>query len=218
MCLLRSYVICRIAHASWRGLGWRAALALCAVAFFACGMASAQDKGILNPQPLPPLAKPDDPNTPARELFGRKTTPTALPTRSIGFYSKGCLAGAVALPVNGETWQVMRLSRNRNWGHPSLVEFLEQLSEHAARSGWPGLLLGDMSRPRGGPMFNGLSLPKTRFEHSDGVVRQGPDTRQCLRTVRRAVCRAHPYRAKRGFEPHCNRSRISRGFAEGAQR
>jgi len=50
--LFRSYVICSIAHASWRGLGWRAALALCAVAFFACGMASAQDKGILNPQPL----------------------------------------------------------------------------------------------------------------------------------------------------------------------
>ena len=153
--LFRSYVICSIAHAFWHGLGWRAALALCAVAFFACGMASAQDKGILNPQPMPPLAKPDDPHTPARELFGRKTTPTALPTRSIGSYSKGCLAGAVALPINGETWQVMRLSRNRNWGPPSLVEFLERLSEHAARSGWPGLLLGDMSQPRGGPMFNG---------------------------------------------------------------
>jgi DNA-binding transcriptional LysR family regulator len=63
-----------------------------------------------------------------------------------------------------------------------------------------------------------LSLPKTRFEHSDGVVRQGPDTRQCRRTARRAVCRAHPSRAKRGSEPHCNRSRISRGFAEGARR
>src|SRR5262245_4547490 len=50
---------------------------------------------------------------------------------------------------------------------------------------------------------NRLSLPKTRFEHSDGVVRQGPDTRQCRRTVRRAVCRAHPSRAKRGSEPHC---------------
>jgi hypothetical protein len=51
---------------------------------------------------------------------------------------------------------------------------------------------------------------KTRFEHSDGVVRQRPGTRQCRRTVRRAVCRAHPSRAKRGSEPHCNRSRISR--------
>ncbi len=48
------------------------------------------------------------------------------------------------------------------------------------------------------------------IEHSDGVVRQGPDTRQCRRTVRRAVCRAHPSRAKRGFEPHCNRSRCDK--------
>jgi penicillin-insensitive murein DD-endopeptidase len=128
---------------------------LCAVAVFASDMASAQDKGTLNPEPLPPLAKPATPATPARELFARKTTPAALPARSIGFYNKGCVAGAVALPVNGETWQVMRVSRNRNWGHPALVEFIEQLSERAARSGWPGLLLGDMSQPRGGPMFNG---------------------------------------------------------------
>jgi hypothetical protein len=37
-----------------------------------------------------------------------------------------------------------------------------------------------------------LSLLKTRFEHIDGVVRQGLDTRQCLRIVRLAVCRARP--------------------------
>jgi penicillin-insensitive murein endopeptidase len=78
-----------------------------------------------------------------------------MATRTIGFYAKGCLAGAVALPVNGKTWQVMRVSRNRNWGHPRLVEFLERLSERAAKTGWPGLLLGDMSQPRGGPMLTG---------------------------------------------------------------
>ena len=59
------------------------------------------------------------------------------------------------MPINGENWQVMRVSRNRNWGHPALVQFIEGLSERAARSGWPGLLLGDMSQPRGGPMLNG---------------------------------------------------------------
>ena len=75
----------------------------------------AQDPGTLDPKPLPPLANPNDPKLPARELFGRKPDPVAMPSRSIGFYSKGCLAGAVALPINGETWQVMRLSRNRNW-------------------------------------------------------------------------------------------------------
>jgi penicillin-insensitive murein endopeptidase len=49
----------------------------------------------------------------------------------------------------------MRLSRNRNWGHPSLVKFLERLSAKAAKKGWPGLLVGDMSQPRGGPMITG---------------------------------------------------------------
>ena len=117
--------------------------------------ALAQDKGSLTPRPLPALAKPDDPKTPAKELFGRKTTAAAMKAQTIGFYSKGCLAGAAALPINGKTWQVMRLSRNRNWGHPKLVEFLERLSAKGAKVGWPGLLVGDMSQPRGGPMLTG---------------------------------------------------------------
>jgi penicillin-insensitive murein endopeptidase len=122
------------------------------------GAAQAQDKGTLNPQPLPPLAHPDNPATPAKELFGRKTAPGVPPTlhsRTIGFYSKGCLADAKALPVNGPTWQVMRLSRNRNWGHPDLVQFLERLAGKAPKTGWHGLLVGDMSQPRGGPMRTG---------------------------------------------------------------
>jgi len=128
---------------------------LLAAAFAAAVPASAQDKGSVNPKPLPPLAKPDDPATPAKELFGRRTTPARLESRTIGFYAKGCLAGGMALPVNGQTWQVMRLSRNRNWGHPMLVEFLEKLAAQAPQTGWRGLLVGDMSQPRGGPMLTG---------------------------------------------------------------
>ena len=91
-----------------------------AIAAVASSVATAQDKGTVDPKPLPPLAKPDDPKTPAKELFGRRVTAAPLQARSIGFYAKGCLAGAVAMPINGKTWQVMRLSRNRNWGHPAL--------------------------------------------------------------------------------------------------
>src|SRR5215831_13426064 len=131
------------------------AAALVLAALLAPQVARAQDRGTLNPQPLPPLAKPDDPATPAKELFCRKTAPANLQTRTIGFYSKGCLAGAVALPINGKTWQVMRLSRNRNWGHPNLVQFLERLAAQAPKTGWHGLLVGDMSQPRGGPMLTG---------------------------------------------------------------
>jgi penicillin-insensitive murein DD-endopeptidase len=142
------------AGVAWRQIARRAALSLLAASIVP-NTAGAQDKGTLNPQPLAPLAHPDDPKTPAKELFGRKATPAPLQSRTIGFYSKGCLAGAKALPINGRTWQVMRLSRNRNWGHPNLVAFLERLADQAPKTGWRGLLVGDMSQPRGGPMITG---------------------------------------------------------------
>ena len=117
---------------------------------------AAQDKGTVNPKPLPPLANPDDPKNPAKELFARKPTAANMQARSIGFYTRGCLAGGVALPINGKTWQVMRLSRARNWGHPDLVAFMERLAEKVPKvSNWPGLLVGDMAQARGGPMLTG---------------------------------------------------------------
>ena len=122
----------------------------------AMGGAAAQDKGTLEPHALPPLAHPDDPKTPARELFGRKEMPTSDHARVVGFYADGCLAGGTALPINGPAWQVMRLSRNRNWGHPKLIGFLENLATKVHEAGtWNGLLVGDMSQPRGGPMMTG---------------------------------------------------------------
>jgi penicillin-insensitive murein endopeptidase len=121
-----------------------------------CAPLWAQDPGTLTPVALPPLENPADPSLPAKQLFGRATSAAALPAESHGFYSKGCLAGSQDLPVNGPFWQVMRLSRNRNWGHPDLVHFIKHFSQKAAEaSGWPGLLIGDMSQPRGGPMLTG---------------------------------------------------------------
>jgi len=118
--------------------------------------ALAQDKGSVDAKPLPPLANPNDPKLGARELFGRKVLPAAMPTHVVGFYAKGCIAGAEALPINGETWQVMRLSRNRYWGHPNLVALVKRLADKAHKdAGWPGILIGDMSQPRGGPMLTG---------------------------------------------------------------
>lgn len=97
-----------------------------------------------------------NPAAPAKELFGAKKQPADLRTHVIGFYARGCLAGGQALPINGQTWQVMRLTRNRNWGHPSLIAFLEKFAREVPKvSGWPGLLVGDMSQPRGGPMLTG---------------------------------------------------------------
>lgn len=91
----------------------------------------------------------------AKTLFGAETLPTATAPASYGFYSKGCFAGGVALPIDGPTWQVMRVSRNRRWGEPQMIRLIEQLSQKAARDGWPGLLIGDVAQPRGGPMVTG---------------------------------------------------------------
>src|ERR1700704_2305970 len=129
---------------------------LISVAVASSSAAWAQDKGRVDPKPLPALANPYDPKLGAKELFGRKVLPAAMPTRAVGFYAKGCIAGAEALPINGNTWQVMRLSRNRNWAHPDLVALLKRLADKAHKdAGWPGILVGDMSQPRGGPMLTG---------------------------------------------------------------
>lgn len=110
-----------------------------------------------------PPVKPYVPNLqniPAKIIFGKATTPSPLPAQSIGFYAAGCLAGGVELPATDPqsppAWQVMRPSRNRAWGNPKLISFIERMARQAKTAGdWPGLLVGDISQPRGGPMLNG---------------------------------------------------------------
>ncbi|WP_379064776.1 penicillin-insensitive murein endopeptidase [Mesorhizobium sp. UC22_110] len=91
----------------------------------------------------------------AKDLFGAEKLPAATEPQSFGFYSKGCFTGGVAIPLEGDTWTVMRPSRNRRWGHPAMIALLEKFSRDAEADGWPGLLLGDISQPRGGPMLTG---------------------------------------------------------------
>jgi len=98
----------------------------------------------------------EPPSPPARDLFGAQKAPSPLAARAIGSYVRGCLAGGKMLPVNGPAWQAMRLSRNRNWGHPKLVAFVEKLATDSQKEDkWPGLLIGDMAQPMGGPMVTG---------------------------------------------------------------
>ena len=91
----------------------------------------------------------------ANKLFGATKAPSQQAAAPIGTYAKGCAAGNVELPESGPTWQAMRLSRNRNYGQPVLVQYLEDLSVKATQIGWKGLYIGDMGQPRGGPMTSG---------------------------------------------------------------
>ena len=127
-----------------------------AAVLFSANPALAQDKGSVDPKPLPPLDNPNDPKIGAKQLFARKLLPAAMPARAIGSYVKGCLAGGEQMPINGDTWQVMRLSRNRYWGHPDTVAMLKRLAANVHKdAGWPGILVGDIGQPRGGPALTG---------------------------------------------------------------
>ncbi len=118
--------------------------------------ANAQTPGTLKTRLLPALADPGHPDTPAKQLFGRKRAGAKMRPQAIGFYSRGCLAGGQRVEMDGKAWQVMRPSRNRNWGHPELVKVVKRIAIKARREGqWPGLLIGDLSQPRGGPMLTG---------------------------------------------------------------
>jgi penicillin-insensitive murein endopeptidase len=127
-------------------------LLLCAASLAVLGQsATAQD-----PVPIASLGTAALNKIPAKTIFGGQKVPANLQARAIGTYARGCLAGAQALPINGSDWQVMRLSRNRNWGHPVLIGLLEQLAKDAKeKDGWNGLLVGDIAQPRGGPMLSG---------------------------------------------------------------
>src|SRR5450759_701910 len=117
------------------------------------------------PAPIPP-AKPaiTEEKLPAKLLFSAAKLPSLGHAMAIGYYPRGCLQGGVELPVDGPNWQVMRLSRNRNWGHPELVKFLERFAPLAAKAtGWKGVLVGDMAQPRGGP------LPFGHLSHQIGL-------------------------------------------------
>ena len=108
----------------------------------------------------------------AAALFGAVDVASNQSSEAIGSYSKGCGAGFVQLPESGPTWQAMRLSRNRNWGHPMLVQYIVDLSEAAIRIGWRGIYVGDMAQPRGGPSPRGISAIRQALTSTSGIRRR----------------------------------------------
>lgn len=89
------------------------------------------------------------------EAWGAVATPAPGPAHIIGSTGLGCIAGAVRLPDEGPGWQSVRVSRNRHWGHPAMVAWVQDFAARARAQGLPGLWIGDLSQPRGGPMTYG---------------------------------------------------------------
>ena len=112
--------------------------------------------------------------------------PTSGPAASIGEDANGCLAGAKPLPVDGPGYAVVRLSRNRFFGHPDLVDFIERLGQRARTAELPTFYVGDMAQPRGGPLPFGHASHQTGLDvdiwftsdtkpHPDSAERETPE-------------------------------------------
>jgi len=129
----------------------RRIITLAALALAGCSGAG-PEPAIISSQSIPASMQ----GVAAKRLFGAQDFGSEHAPAALGGYAGGCLAGGVALAESGPTWQAMRLSRNRNWGHPETVDFITDLSRKAAQQpGWNGLYVGDIAQPRGGPMLSG---------------------------------------------------------------
>jgi penicillin-insensitive murein endopeptidase len=93
------------------------------------------------------------------QTWGSVAGPSHGPARIIGGTALGCISGAVELPPEGAGYQVVRLSRNRNWGHPELIRFIQAFASRSGHDLW----IGDLGQPRGGP------LPYGHVSHQAGL-------------------------------------------------
>ncbi|UJF17266.1 penicillin-insensitive murein endopeptidase [Vibrio sp. SS-MA-C1-2] len=92
------------------------------------------------------------------------STPIDENPESIGFYANGCLLGAQNLPLDGEGYQVIRTSRNRYYGHPNTIDFIEKLARKVNHERFGSLLIGDISMPRGGRFTSGHASHQTGLD------------------------------------------------------
>jgi len=113
--------------------------------------------------PPAPAAQTIDPTAPAAEQFAAVRTASGGAPTVIGAYTRGCVAGAEQLALAAPRWLVLHPSRNRAWGHPALIRFLQSLADGVAVDGYRGLLVGDLAQPRGGP------LPSDHNSHQVGL-------------------------------------------------
>ncbi len=72
--------------------------------------------------------------------------------KAIGGPSNGCIDGAEALPGSGVGFVSIRRHRNRYYGHPETVRFVEDLGRAMDRRNGHFIMVGDLSQPRGGRM------------------------------------------------------------------
>lgn len=125
--------------------------ALLLVSVLLWGPAFAEVAEEVEPSPAATFPVKDrDPSNP----FGSVKNPTKGELKVVGSYSAGCIAGAERMPISGSGWEIVRVSRNRMYGHPILIDLMKRAAKTLGPNTSP-MIIGDMSQPRGGPMTSG---------------------------------------------------------------
>lgn len=81
--------------------------------------------------------------------------PSQQQTQIYGRYASGCIAGAVALPIDGLNYSVVNLNEKRVYGHPDTLRFIRKLGAILHKRNIPQILVEDIGGPRGGPFRRG---------------------------------------------------------------
>jgi penicillin-insensitive murein DD-endopeptidase len=158
------------------------AVAALSVAVLASSLAAGAPAGLSGPsQPTPEeaataaaLGVPVGPldNLKARaEAFSRFRDPAGGAPAALGSTSNGCLIGGVALPRSGPGYELVRLGRNRRFGHPALIAYIQRLGAAARRAQIGTLLIGDLGQPRGGPTPTGHRSHQSGLDVDIGFTR-----------------------------------------------
>ncbi len=95
--------------------------------------------------------------------WSRATAPAKGQASAIGAYTAGCIRGAKKLSLSGAGFEVMRPKRKRNYGHPLLLSFIEDLGKTLRASKHGPILIGDLGQPKGGPS------PRGHASHQSGL-------------------------------------------------
>ncbi len=119
--------------------------------------------------PVTTAAPPPNRGVIARQWQALRT-PAGGPALAIGTCSCGCLQGAATLPASGRGYEVLRLGRNRRFGHPTLIDYVQRLGASAAKEKLGLVVVGDLSQPRGGPTPNGHRSHQTGLDADIGYV------------------------------------------------
>lgn len=123
-----------------------------ALSLIACGTLATVPVGATSSSQT---SSPGSQPVPVNDPWKTVKTPTHGAVESIGEYAAGCIRGAKKIPLTGPGYQVMRLSRNRFYGHPLLLQFLADFGREVLEKFGADILIGDMGQPRGGPTLSG---------------------------------------------------------------